>query len=217
MIKEFDAFSATVGIGSVTTVANTIFPLDSYLHGGISGLYDDYPVSVYPKVKKNWGNYFDRLIRRRKSPTDFVLGDDKQPLNPLSVLIAKLSRRVTTGQGTLNHYEMTVADEGYELTTYLPERDRNYPRGGPCLSHLSFKLDHDGRISLTAIYRSHYYVERALGNLLGLSRLLAFVAQEAKAPSGSLTCHAVHATLEATVEGANRQTIDQFLGRCGVK
>lgn len=217
VLLRFDRFSARAGIGSSTTVANTIFPLDSYLKNGLTGLYEDYPKDIYPKVKKNWGNYFDRLIRRKKSQNEYFVDENQNSLNPLDSIVKKIKRRIESGRGTLNHYEMVIADEGYELTTYLPERDRNYPRGGPCLSHLSFKVDSSGAVSLTAIYRSHYYVERALGNLLGLSRLLAFVAKEAGGTIGTLTCLAVHATLEASVENTGRQAIDEFLAECGVK
>jgi hypothetical protein len=54
-----------------------------------------------------------------------------------------------------------------------------------CLSFLSFKLDNDNRLMLTAVYRNHYYVERLLGNLIGLARLMAFVSNEAGVPVAS--------------------------------
>ena len=44
--------------------------------------------------------------------------------------------------------------------------------GGPCLSHLSFKL-FDGAVHLTTLYRSHDYGYKVPGNLLGLASVLA--------------------------------------------
>jgi hypothetical protein len=49
---------------------------------------------------------------------------------------------------------------------------------------------------LTAIYRNHYYVERALGNLIGLSQLLFFVARESGLQPRGLVCHSTFARLD---------------------
>jgi hypothetical protein len=49
---------------------------------------------------------------------------------------------------------------------------------------------------LTAIYRSHYYIERALGNILGLAQLLTFVAAEVGVDVGSLVCHSTYAVID---------------------
>jgi len=211
IIKNYDAFAVKHGLGTATTVANTIFPLDSYRSGGTDGLFNAYHQEVYSRVKKGWGNYFDRMTRRRHSNGQFILDQDGAPLNPLKSLVQKLRRRVETGRGPKGHYELSVADEGYELATYLPERDKLMPRGGPCLSHVSFKLDDSNAIRLTAFYRSHYYVERALGNLIGLARLQTFVAAEAGCHIGSLTCIAASAYLEATSGSAHKAEIDGCL------
>ncbi|HET7662334.1 MAG TPA: hypothetical protein VFK31_01745 [Rhodanobacteraceae bacterium] len=80
-------------------------------------------------------------------------------------------------------------------------------RNIPCLSHLSFKLN-DGHVALTAVYRSHYYAQRALGNLIGLSQLQSFVAAESKLPIGSLTCVSTLAVLDAATWGGVRATSD---------
>lgn len=71
----------------------------------------------------------------------------------------------------------------------------------PCLSHLSFKLTDRESVDLTAIYRSHHYAARALGNLLGLSQLQAFVAKEANLKVGTLTCISTHAHLDLSSWG----------------
>jgi hypothetical protein len=82
------------------------------------------------------------------------------------------------------------------LPLYNPDLDRNLYRNAPCLSHLSFKRHPDLRLSLTAMYRNHSYVTRCLGNLIGLGRLQAFVAEQAGLKVGSLTCISTHAEID---------------------
>jgi hypothetical protein len=65
VISKFDEFARDHGINTVTATANTIFPLDFYLKNKREGLFSRYDVEIYPKVKKQWGNYFDRITRRR--------------------------------------------------------------------------------------------------------------------------------------------------------
>jgi hypothetical protein len=49
---------------------------------------------------------------------------------------------------------------------------------------------------MTAYYRSHYFIERAYGNYLGLSRLQAFIAEAAGISPGPLICISGHARLD---------------------
>ena len=210
IIGKFDDFALQNGISTTTTVANTIFPLEVYLSGGLIGLFYTYDADVFPKVKTAWGNYFDRMTRRRNA-AGTPMTHDGVVINPLKTLVEKLKKRVNTSSGSKNHYEIALDDEAYELSTYLPERDRNYPRGGPCLSHVSIKLDAGNKIRLTAFYRSHYYLEKALGNLIGLARLQTFIASEVGASVGPLTCIASSAVLEDSLPNLKRQGVEHFL------
>lgn len=72
------------------------------------------------------------------------------------------------------------------------------PYGGQCLSFLSFKLlpGSPRTLTLTAIYRNHYYTEKLLGNLIGLGRLMEFVAAETKTKVGHLVVHSTHAQID---------------------
>lgn len=171
LYERYDALARTGEVGTVTTVANTIFPLDTYLKFGSPAFYDHYEKDIFPNVKKGWGTYFERMTRRKGTDGIYFLDKSGGPLNPLATVVRKLTDRVNQGRGTKTHYEVAIADEGFELTTYLPERDSILHRSGPCLSHVSFKLDDSGALRMTAFYRSHFYLERALGNLLGLARL----------------------------------------------
>ena len=118
-------------------------------------------------------------------------------------------------------YEAKVFDDAdtCELSTYQPESDCKLTIGQPCLTHLSFKLHRNNSVSLTAIYRTHYYVEKTLGNLLGLGQLLKFVADETELEIGGLVCHSTMAQLDTApgkkgVKGWNQADVDVLLRSC---
>jgi thymidylate synthase len=108
-------------------------------------------------------------------------------INPLADLIAFMQRQVASGQ-THRHV--------YEMTLYDPARDAGKPSNRQCLSFLSFKLTRDNKLLLTAVYRNHHYLARALGNFIGLGRLQAFVAEQVGIERASLTCLATHAEID---------------------
>jgi thymidylate synthase len=47
-------------------------------------------------------------------------------------------------------------------------------------------------INLVAVYRNHDYFNKALGNFVGLARLLDFLCTQAGKKPGQITCHSVH-------------------------
>lgn len=211
IFSAFDAFARTAKKKSITTVANTIFPLDCYRLGGSKGVFDRYELDVYPRVKKQWGNYFDRMTRRRTLGGEVLLDKDGEILNPLKLLIEKLALRVKSARGSTTHFELPLTDDAFDIATYNPQADYRYNTiGGPCLSHLSFKLA--GRsVRLTAFYRSHTYLDRALGNLVGLARLQWFVAKEAGANVGPLIVIAADASLARNMGEASTAETAAFL------
>ena len=111
-------------------------------------------------------------------------------------------------------YELNLVedDDSLELPIYSPT-DAIRTRCQPCLSHLSFKLLPDDRVTVTALYRSHYYVEKALGNLLGLAQLLYFVAGETGLGVGPLVCHSTYAVLD-TDGGWPMRELRQLIAQC---
>lgn len=50
-------------------------------------------------------------------------------------------------------------------------------RGNPCLQYLQFRLMSGNRLSLVALYRSHDYFNKALGNYIGLNDVASFVCR----------------------------------------
>ncbi len=193
---------------TIETVAGTIFPQGVYRRHGRAGLYGEYQ-RLMTRAKKHgtWGHYFDRMTHR--------VAPSGEIINPLESMIEKLARSAKADARTWQStYELSPTDpaqdidcqhDGGELATYEPSSDRNRPLGGPCLSHLSFKITDGTRLDLTAVYRSHYYCARALGNLIGLGRLQNFVAVESGLIAGTLTCLSTHAEMDWEAWGGVRQ------------
>ena len=180
MIKFVDSFLRDRNQNPIATVSNTIFPQALYEEYGSPKFYGEYH-KIYDHLtdSKKWGRYFERMTRHQTLK--------KESYNPLQELIDKLKDQEEAGQ----RFKAT-----HELAVYDPLLDRRYRRGGQCLSFLSFKLHPDKGLLLTAMYRNHHYIGRCLGNLIGLGRLQAFVAKEARVSVGSLTCVSTHAELD---------------------
>lgn len=188
-----DDFLVSKGQFSMHTVAETIFPGVEYRRRGLQGVLDFYPEKVYPAIEKHpairWGTYAYRLVRRRDANGSHI--------NPLKQLIEKMKSETKTPRPKKSCYELGVAEGEYDMPLYSPARDRTRRMGGPCLSHLSFKLFQKA-VHLTALYRSHDYSYKVLGNMLGLARLQCCVAHEVGRDLGSLTVHSSYAYLSGS-------------------
>ena len=146
------------------------------------------------------------MIRRRS-----VNG---QVINPLAATIEKLQQHVHGGGKTFrNVYELAISDPALDLSIYDPVRDAGRVMNRQCLSFLSFRLDDQKRVSLTAVYRNHYYIERLLGNLIGLARLMTFLGREADVDVGALTVVSGHAQVDIPTP-ARRADIRRLLTEC---
>jgi thymidylate synthase len=184
---------------SVECVANTIFPRALYQMYGAPAFIDVFHDRVLKKVRKNarWsGYYFERMTR--------MPAVEGEPINQLWDNIVLRIR--DDNNRSLNKFELSLFD---------PERDVDgSPYGGQCLSFLSFKLlPGDPRtLILTAIYRNHYYVEKLLGNIMGLGRLMEFVAKETGTVIGPLTIHSTHAYVDTA--HAKRSDVNQLIQDC---
>lgn len=216
VIKILNEFATKNGFHTTDTVANTIFPLDTFrakFSQGADEFYDYYLDTVLPRVRKKWGTYFERMISRQNDDkTPMIKGNRR--LNPLEILTEKLKRRVDDPPKTTTHYEIPLGDVALDIATYDPLLDGNYQIGGPCLSHVSFKIERDNTLRLSAFYRSHWYIERALGNLIGLARLQWFVAQGAGAKVGPLTIVAAEAVLDLTRKNRTAADTRAMLTSC---
>ena len=201
-----DRFLADEDKFPMHTVAETIFPGVEYLAHGLPGVFDFYPREVYPAIKKHpsirWGTYAYRLVRRRDA--------DGRDINPLKQMIDKMQSEIRNAGSKRSCYELGIAEGEYDAPLYAPAQDGAGRMGGPCLSHLSFKLFH-GAVHLTAFYRSHDYRYKVPGNLLGLARLQGCVAHETRQEIGSLVVHSSYAYLFGAK--SKMQTLLNYLRR----
>lgn len=176
---------------TVNTVAETIFPASEYKRHKENGVFNVYPEHVFPTLKKwktnNRGTYAMRILRGINSKGEVT--------RPLENVIAQLKNQTApNGRGIRMCYEIALSQP---CDISISQNDRNV-QAFPCLSHLSFKLSRDKKtVHLTALYRSQYYFKKALGNFLGLARLLSFVANQVGLEPGSIVCHATYAKLDA--------------------
>jgi hypothetical protein len=193
---------------TLDTVASTIFPQAMYRRHGRPGVYKKI-LGALDRGRKasTWGTYAERMISRPAA-------DGINTINPLDIMIEKLRANAKARSTYKSSYELNLADpevdllpifdeteDGGEIPTYNPAFDARRPYGGPCLSNVSFKLVGKSTVNLTAVYRSHHYCARALGNLIGLARLLNFVAIETELAPGTLTCVSTFAILDVSSWG----------------
>lgn len=201
-LKQRDAYP-------ISTVATTVFPASEYLHGGAREVFEEFP-KTHDKFRDNWGTYAGRMLNRCIPQTG-----EKDRISPLELLVRKMKRQRKTGQMRAVYEVSLIGDEDLfsDIPIYNAAKDSRRTRGSPCLSHLSFKLAPEGKVMLAAIYRYHYYIQRALGNLLGLAQLLTFVATEVGVDVGSLVCHSTYAVID-TDGGWTRTDVEGLIRDC---
>jgi hypothetical protein len=208
--QRVDEFLEQHDAPRISTVANTIFPGSEFLHGGSHEVYDGFP-KIFPVIREGWGTYAMRLLTK-SLPTK----DGKSLQSPLKQLISKMKRQRETSQMRSVYESVLVENEDVltDLPIYRAESDSRHIRGKylPCLSYLSFKLLPD-TVALTAMYRYHYYVQRALGNLIGLAQLQAFVAEQVGVGVGPLICHSTYAKLD-TDSGWTVKEVENLVQQC---
>lgn len=159
----------------IRDVANTIFP-SRLAERAVdrSTLYMAYlkrhdRTSQWQRGRHAWGTYFERLIRF--PPTG---------VNQLERAIEKLRTWPRNTTGLVFHLSSPVVD--------TPRT-----RGGPCWHYGELLWNPDNSLDLVAVYRNHDFFNKALGNFIGLGRLLTFICSESGKQPGKLVCHSVHA------------------------
>lgn len=162
---------------SVYDVANTIFPSTGPLHSGDLKRFFSHYQKVYERGQKRhpsaWGTYFLRLVA-------FGKGQHNQ--------LAKLIEGMAAW-GDRPRAAFVIHLSSSEL-------DNPRPLGAPCWQYAQFIRNEDDVLSISAVYRSHDYFQKALGNFVGLTRLLRFVCQHSGMNPGTLTCLSTYASLQ---------------------
>jgi hypothetical protein len=210
IVEILDRFLTDHGGMPFNTVVNTIFPAQLYARYGSAGVYDKYLTEIYPQIKEHpdcsWGTYAHRILSRTDS--------DGSTMYPLRELVDKLKVQLSQPGPNRAVYELGVIDLFVDIPIYDPRADRTRPIGGPCLSHISFHLSPDRKLMLTALYRSHWYVQRALGNLFGLAHLQHFVASETRLLPGPLTCVSAMAQLDVQAGKWGKNAVRDLIRHC---
>lgn len=161
---------------SLSDVINTIFP---YKIKKIerSDLYSHYlklhgsEKRLGCKKRKRWGTYFERMI-------SFGLSEVNQ-IEEIIDVVNSDKRHLKT----LNPIHISSCE--YDS---LKKR-----LGNPCLQYVQFTFPRKDTINITVVYRNHDFLSKALGNFIGLGKLLDFVAQNTDKQVGELTCLSTHA------------------------
>lgn len=206
---------------SVDTVAGTIFPADLYrdvgyawqpdldvaasdaLDDASADLFESYEVMLPLLLTANGnrgGTYFSRMITWP--------GKEPGGVNQLADRIRYLRGHRTRGVMANNAADIAIGgeadigDQGLQLYAATDRRQRAFP----CLVHVDLTLL-GGRLSMLAVYRHQFLLTKAYGNLMGLSHLLKFLAQQTGFEVGEL---AVQATLADDERGS-------YGGRAGVE
>ena len=214
------------GKQSVETVAGTIFPNSLYQSPGFSwspdlderaveeldaaahNLYQRYldALPVLRRVRANsQGTYFSRM----------VTWPGKVPggTNQLDLRISRIRTDFSNGRRTINTLDVDVAADALVsdplagVQVLVPSDQRT--RGFPCLVHIDFTLV-DGILHGLAVYRHHYLITRAYGNLVGLSRLMNFICEQTGAECGELVVHATLANAEPHHKPTPRSLVESM-------
>lgn len=143
--------------------------------------------------------YFERLSgHRAKRAGDYERFKENRLLN----IIEKID--------SWNH---NVASSLYAHTDIPGDTLRT--RGSPCLQYVQFSVFDGDRIGVTGLYRSHDYLSKALGNMIGLQRLARFVAQETGRRFGKVTVISLAPIAEGG-KGSLRNYADGIAGLHGI-
>lgn len=183
----------------IVTVANTIFPSSLDRGDGIDRLRERY-LPIYQRRmcrQGEWGRYFERMVNWK----DREGGHRDQIAENIRML-----KDAREGRFYENRYEIIISD---------PVRDMRKATNRQCLSMIELKPERDGPLHMLVVYRNHYYVQKTLGNLLGLGRLLGFIARESGFEVGTLTVNSTAARIET--DGWRKAEVTALIDDCSAR
>ena len=175
-LRAHDAARIDHSIKSVADVANTIFPRKGRLWArNISDFTNWYNKAYRRRKTGTWGTYFQRMV-------DFGPNHVNQ--------IEQVLKGLNDWGGR----------HSAAFVIHLSSAELDKPRkiGGPCLQYLQVGDVGGNQMGMTAVYRSHDYYQKALGNFLGLSRLLHYLCEKTGKDVGSITCLSSYAFLSGS-------------------
>lgn len=187
-----DGLLAGLDCRPVETVANTLFPhAMSLLTPDPEDLAARY-LEALPTIRRldranARGTYFERLVN--------YPAPDGRRINQISEIIRRIGQERGYSGSKTARYEVGLEHFSESIPVQEPSRDTS-PMDFPCLSLLSFQLDHGDRLHVVAHYRSHYLIERAYGNYLAIGRLLGYICRRAGITPGAMTVVAGYAQVD---------------------
>ena len=175
-VYDLDPAAIAAGTDHVFDVANTLFPARSDKWDLSVEDFSEHYKEAYRRLlgrgRRSWGCYFLRLV-------DF--GNEINQLHRI-------------------HHALTTwgvrAKSAYVVHFSSAHTERPRKLGAPCLQYVQFGYDSESRLCLTALYRAHDYFSKALGNYIGLSRMLEYLADKAGVSVGSITCYSSYAFID---------------------
>lgn len=183
-VEQFDPRLVDRKSDHLRDVATTIFPRRGEVWSKAHADFRDHYVRAYKKMldrgRRSWGCYFLRMVQ-------FGAAEEDQ----LERVINGLSSWGFSHKAAFIMHMSSVAT------------DKPRPLGAPCLQYVQFLVNTDDSLSLTAVYRSHDYFRKALGNLVGLTRLLDFVALRTEHQVGTLSCLSTYAYIDVSSKKAD--------------
>lgn len=186
-----DALLAEHSLDGVDTVQNTLFPAAMAAQDPDPARLGTRYLQLLPFLRRldrnnAKGTYFSRIVG--------YPGPSGVPLNQLAELVRRLTVEGATRGPKAARYEVNIDVPSVAMPIVDPERDTS-AMAFPCLSLLSFQLDH-GRLHTLAHYRSHYLLQRGYGNYLAIAGLMRYVAAAAGLTTGQLTVTAGQAAAD---------------------
>lgn len=187
-----DELLAERHLDDIDTVVNTLFPAALAATEPDPVRLGERYLRLLPQLKKldrrnNKGTYFGRLVG--------YAGPTGTTVNQLAELVRKLTVETATARPKSARYELAFEQPGAALPIVDPRRDTG-AMAFPCLSLLSFQLDHGQVLHAVAHYRSQYLLQRGYGNYLGIAGLMQYVAAATGLRPGRLTVVAGMATAD---------------------
>jgi thymidylate synthase len=170
--------TGVISATEVSDVINTIFPAKYYARNAalpLQQFYDRHEQlyikgkKIHRKNRSRWGNYFLRFTK---------FGTYR--LNQLQPIIDGINNRTNDQKAC---YIMHVSSVDYDNNTRII--------GNPCLQYVQFGVFNNS-LNLAAVYRNHDFLNKGLGNYIGLSKLLEFVCSQTGSNIGSISCQSMH-------------------------
>jgi hypothetical protein len=141
------------------------------------------------------GTYFSRMIAWPGKPETGGLNQLDKRIHYLRLAHGRGDRSHNASDITLQFAEDRDDVSPLSVQEYAATDDRQ--TSFPCLVHISLTV-HQGRISMGVVYRHWFTITKGFGNLLGLSRLLHFLAEQTGYGVGELMVTATKGNAERT-------------------